>query len=321
MSMKCVHKGCGKTLPSAEFETDICVYHPNEPDFHEGQKGWKCCKPRVLTFDEFLEIPPCTRGQHSAVDDTPKPQPKPSADDLNDKVKALNERASLPSPVARLPQATAAPARATPTPKSEVVDESDDPDTPVPDGAACRRRGCGQTYKASQDRSQEECVHHPGVPIFHEGTKGNSCCKPRMLDFDDFLKIKGCTTKPRHLFVGKKKDPNVEEEIKDPKFDFYQTAVAVNAALFVKKIDKERSKMEFVDETTVDLDLHTTDRKRYKTLLTLFAPIKAEESSFKIMGTKLELSLVKASAVGWPVLRADDKHTGEIIQAGRAGTV
>jgi hypothetical protein len=39
------------------------------------------------------------------------------------------------------------------------------------------------------------------------------------------------------------------------------------------------------------------------------------------MGTKLELTLAKADGLGWPVLRSDDKHTGEIIQAGRAGRV
>lgn len=54
--------------------------------------------------------------------------------------------------------------------------------------------------------------------------------------------------------------------------------------------------------------------------MALYAPIDPEKSAFKIMGTKLELTLVKADGRGWPVLKADDPHTGEIIQAGRAGT-
>jgi hypothetical protein len=37
------------------------------------------------------------------------------------------------------------------------------------------------------------------------------------------------------------------------------------------------------------------------------------------MGTKLELTLVKADGASWPVLRADEKLTGEIIQVGKAG--
>ena len=54
--------------------------------------------------------------------------------------------------------------------------------------------------------------------------------------------------------------------------------------------------------------------------MVLFAPIDPENSQFKVMGTKLELELAKSDGRGWPVLRADDPHTGEIIQSGRAGT-
>ena len=45
-------------------------------------------------------------------------------------------------------------------------------------------------------------LNHPGAPIFHEGSKGYTCCKRRVLEFDQFMKIEGCKTKDRHLFVG-----------------------------------------------------------------------------------------------------------------------
>ena len=51
----------------------------------------------------------------------------------------------------------------------------------------------------------------------------------------------------------------------------------------------------------------------------MVSPINPEESSFKIMGTKLEVVLVKADGSSWPVLRADERRTGEIIQVGKAG--
>lgn len=35
-TMKCVHKGCGKSFTD---ENEECVYHPGPPDFHEGLKG------------------------------------------------------------------------------------------------------------------------------------------------------------------------------------------------------------------------------------------------------------------------------------------
>jgi hypothetical protein len=76
----------------------------------------------------------------------------------------------------------------------------------------CRRRGCDATYDPDKGREGEKCVHHPGQAVFHEGSKGWSCCKRRVLEFDEFMKIEGCTTKSRHLFVGKKK-ANEEEKL------------------------------------------------------------------------------------------------------------
>lgn len=81
--------------------------------------------------------------------------------------------------------------------------------------------------------------------------------------------------------------------------------------------------MEFASQQ-LDLDLPTTDSpvpKRYKTEVPLFGPIDTEKSSFKILGTKLEVTLVKADGISWPVLRSDDRLTGEILQVGRAGKV
>uniref|UniRef100_A0A453CPS7 CHORD domain-containing protein n=1 Tax=Aegilops tauschii subsp. strangulata TaxID=200361 RepID=A0A453CPS7_AEGTS len=31
-----------------------------------GIEGWKCCDVHVKEFDEFMEIPPCTKGWHNA---------------------------------------------------------------------------------------------------------------------------------------------------------------------------------------------------------------------------------------------------------------
>lgn len=76
----------------------------------------------------------------------------------------------------------------------------------------CRRKGCGEKFKGG-DREGEKCVHHPGVPIFHEGSKGYSCCKRRVLEFDQFMAMEGCKTKDRHLFVGKAKKEGEEEKV------------------------------------------------------------------------------------------------------------
>lgn len=58
----------------------------------------------------------------------------------------------------------------------------------VEKGTACKRKACGERYDG-ESRADEECRYHAGAPIFHEGSKGYSCCKRRVLDFDEF---RGC---------------------------------------------------------------------------------------------------------------------------------
>ncbi|KAF2266860.1 CORD and CS domain-containing protein [Lojkania enalia] len=314
MAKKCVHKGCGKVY---EDDNEDCVYHPGPPKFHEGQKGWECCKPRVLTFDEFLAIPPCTTGKHSEVDDTPKPEPVKAPDIPNDtpiNLGSLDQ--TLPVPAPRIPVSQPVSGRASPAPPPES--EDDDPSISIKEGQSCRRRGCGKTYNGSP-REGEQCVYHSGAPIFHEGSKGWSCCKRRVLEFDQFMNIEGCKTKDRHLFVGSGKK-GMEEKVDTVRHDFYQTGTSVIASLYLKKISKDTALVEF-KENSVVLDLHTSDSKRYQTEMPLWGSINAENSKFRILGTKLELTLAKADGAAWPVLRADDKLTGEVFQVGRAGRV
>lgn len=82
------------------------------------------------------------------------------------------------------------------------------------------------------------------------------------------------------------------------------------ASFYLKKIDKAKAKIEFTSPTSLDLDLPTTDSKRYIESIPLFAAIDQKASQSKIMGTKLELTLVKADGSSWPVLRSDDARSG-----------
>ena len=102
--------------------------------------------------------------------------------------------------------------------------------------------------------------------------------------------------------------------------DFYQTPSTVIASFFLKKIVKETAKVEFREQELV-LDLATADSppKRYTVDVPLYATIDAERSTFKILGSKLEVTLLKADGSSWPVLRSDEAPTGEILQVGRAG--
>jgi len=292
--------------------------------------GWECCKPRVLTFDEFLAIPPCTTGKHSTVDDTP-PEAKAAAE-----AREREQLARAPRPVKAAEQTLRAPVAAPPprpkSPEPEPESEDDDPSLPVPPNATCRRRACGASATADASRGSragEKCVFHAGHPVFHEGSKGWTCCKRRVLEFDEFMRMEGCVVKDRHKFVGAGKKSNTnntkanggggaaEREAADVRLDFYQTSTAVHVSLFLKKIDRARARVEFGAEA-VDVDLPTSERTRYRAQIPLYGPIAPERSTFRIMGTKVEMALMKADARGWPVLRSDERDTGEIIQAGKA---
>jgi hypothetical protein len=170
-----------------------CLVRKYQANHYFCRAGWKCCKPRVITFEEFMTIEPCTEGKHSTTDLPPKVEKK-EADP------ALLSASNFAPPPPRSP--VAAPQHVPTPPPPPPDSEEDDETVEIPDGRVCRRKGCGATYKKGSGREGETCVHHPGVPIFHEGSKGYSCCKRRVLEFDQFMKLEGCKTKDRHLFVG-----------------------------------------------------------------------------------------------------------------------
>ncbi|KAL8869058.1 MAG: hypothetical protein Q9174_004557 [Haloplaca sp. 1 TL-2023] len=319
MAQKCVHKGCGKKFDDPEED---CVYHPGPPVFHEGQKGVRAPSPDAAS-ESIITNPSLQDGAHSTVDDTPAPEPKPAPpEDVVPPPKpiAVSNGTTETSAAPRLPQAPQQAAQAAPQPSPES--ESDDPSVPIPANKTCRRRGCNAVSSAStgsSSRDDEECTHHPGQAIFHEGSKGWTCCKRRVLEFDEFMNIEGCKRKKRHMFVGSAKDAAKEEALATVRHDFYQTPTTVIASLFLKKINKEKAKIEFSSPTEIKLDLPTMENKRYSTTIPLSGQIDTEKSTFKVMGTKLELTLVKLDGAGWPTLRSDEQRTSEIMQIGPAG--
>ncbi|KAH7557510.1 hypothetical protein JRO89_XS11G0169000 [Xanthoceras sorbifolium] len=62
----CRNKGCGKTFKEKDNHETACSYHPGPAVFHDRRRGWKCCDIHVKEFDEFVSIPPCTKGWHDA---------------------------------------------------------------------------------------------------------------------------------------------------------------------------------------------------------------------------------------------------------------
>lgn len=56
-------------LQQSENTDTACLHHTGPPVFHEGRKGWSCCKDNAgglaYDWDGFMKIKGCARGRHS----------------------------------------------------------------------------------------------------------------------------------------------------------------------------------------------------------------------------------------------------------------
>ncbi|KAI0093563.1 chord-domain-containing protein [Irpex rosettiformis] len=322
---RCTRKGCGQDFDEASNTPDSCIFHSGAPVFHEGLKSWSCCqdvnKP-VLDFDEFMKIPGCMQGLHTteaAKEDPPKPTT--SVGLTATKTESGKETfSSSPAPTP-LPST---PAALPPPPPPE---EEDDLSVPVSEGTICRRKGCGKAFVSDEvsrhgEGPESECVYHPKAPIFHEGSKGYLCCKRRVLEFDEFLKIEGCK-KGRHVFAPKAQAEDQPEEFTDCRIDHYQTPTEVHVSVFAKKADQERSTVK-ISATEILLDLQLPGSKRFLKNLELYGPINPNASTHKFYGTKLELVLKKQDTRSWAVLEKTEYAVPVNLTfgvGGRTGTI
>ncbi|XP_021262273.1 integrin beta-1-binding protein 2 isoform X2 [Numida meleagris] len=100
----------------------------------------------------------------------------------------------------------------------------------------CYNKGCGQRFDPEHN-SEDSCLYHPGVPIFHDALKGWSCCKKRTTDFSEFLSIKGCTKG----FHSKEKPPEPsQEETSDKPKAKPAAEIIVQGPKSAEKMQRER---------------------------------------------------------------------------------
>lgn len=104
------------------------------------------------------------------------------------------------------------------------------------------------------------------------------------------------------------------------KFDWYQNATSVNISLFIKNAPKDDVKVQFEPTlASVTFPLPTGSDFVYG-----FDPladcINPEASSFKVFGTKIELTLKKATETKWPTLLGSDAEHASDDKATTAPT-
>ncbi|EIM90554.1 uncharacterized protein STEHIDRAFT_50891 [Stereum hirsutum FP-91666 SS1] len=328
---RCSHKGCQQEFDPENNPDGSCIYHPGGPVFHEGLKSWSCCntvnKP-VLEFDEFMKITVRSHSAEPVKEEAPK---VPSSTTSDAKLTESSNGKETYSNTSAVPPTASAPAPAIATataPPAPIPEVEDDLDAPVPPGTKCKHNGCDIEYVSDEENRKGDgegaiCTYHPQSPIFHEGSKGYLCCKRRVLEFDEFLKIEGCK-KGRHVFVPKKSDEDEVQELVNCRIDHYQTPSAVHVSVFAKQADSSRSVVRF-EQDQIHLDLFLPGSKRFTRSLVLFGPISVEASSFKFYGTKVECTLKKMDGRSWTLLEKTDQDLGNIALTfgvgGRTGTI
>lgn len=299
----CTNSGCGKHYNPLENNDTACEYHPKGPIFHEGLKGWACCSKRVTEFEDFLKIPGCTVGPHSNVkrDNDIKTlkeaeiKAEVTKDDSGVEVYNMNPSSSTTS----VNQMTTETPKKEEKPKIKEEDLNDPADAVIAVGTCCKRKTCGKKYVDESSR-EEECVFHPGEPIFHEGSKGWTCCSRKVLEFDEFLKIKGCK-KGKHRFTDVAVDGEKKSEVVQCRHDWYQTQSSVIISIFAKKVDKTKTKVQFTENKLI-VDIIFLDGKIFQYHTNLSQPIIPDQSKYEILSTKVEINLKKANGISWPTI-------------------
>ncbi|KAG0705347.1 chord-domain-containing protein, partial [Suillus ampliporus] len=326
---RCTRKGCGQDYDPAANDASSCTYHPGAPVFHEGLKSWSCCsdvnKP-VLEFDEFMKITGCTVSSHTdEAPQVPTPATKTSSAGatLTMKEKDGVEVYSSGAPKVASPKPSIPPPVEAP-----IVEDEDDLSVPVTSGTICKRRGCGAAFVSDEvnrigDGDETVCTYHPAAPMFHEGSKGYLCCKRRVLEFDEFLKIEGCK-KGRHVFAPKQPTEPQAEQFTDCRVDHYQTPKEVHISVFAKQADKEKSAVA-IEENQIHVDLYLPGSKRFRRTIILFGPVDPDGSSYKFYNTKVEVVLKKLDTRSWTLLEKTTRDLGNINLTfgvgGRTGTI
>ncbi|KIJ69581.1 hypothetical protein HYDPIDRAFT_124193 [Hydnomerulius pinastri MD-312] len=330
---RCARKGCGKEFSVAANTDTSCTYHSGAPVFHEGLKSWSCCSPinkPVLDFDEFMKIPGCEVAAHTEAAPQAVPQaPTPASTSTLTMTESADGK-EVYSTAKAVPKENSTSAIAAPlAPPPPPAEDEDELSVPATTGTLCKRKGCGVAFVSDEenrigDGEGTVCTYHPAPPIFREGSKGYLCCKRRVLEFEEFLKIEGCK-KGRHVFVPKQTaTEELAEQLIDCRVDHYQTPKEVHVSVFAKQADKERSKVT-VEETQVHFDLYLPAQKRFKRTIKLFGPVEPDGSSYKIYGTKVEVVLKKLDTRSWTVLEKTTHDLRNISLTfgvgGRTGTI
>jgi len=303
--LQCYNKGCGQKFKAEQNTENCCQYHPGGPIFHDALKGWSCCKKRVTDFTEFMNIKGCTTGSHSNVKPAEPEKPKKIEENMIQLEVKPKHRQPNPTPEERpsedeplIPlKTTVAVSLKSQLEKLSLNSEkdADEESESIKIGTSCQNKGCTKSYQGEHS-NEETCLYHPGTPIFHEGMKYWSCCQRKTSDFEAFLNQEGCVTGKCNWIK-----PKVSEQ-KEVRTDWHQTPSTVCLSIFAKVSMPE---LTIVKANRVCLEVEVVydgGSSKFAKKYVLRETIDPAKSQVKLLGTKVEINMKKASAFSWPSL-------------------
>ncbi|GAB1608782.1 cysteine and histidine-rich domain-containing protein 1-like [Argonauta hians] len=293
----CYNRKCGQDFDPEQNSDDACLYHPGEPSFHEGTKKWPCCNKSSSDFTVFLDFPGCKRGRHN-----PTPLPKPETPKIQE----------IPLPVSPVVVVQRPPSNASKVQLKMVVREglqtslqkmmqeldlqtnSNDTSSEVPLGTQCNNAGCSKEFQGESSKD-EECIHHPGTPVFHEGLKYWSCCLVKTTDFTSFMSQPGCH-RGKHSWKKKVADD------KTCRYDWHQTGGKVMLTIYAKLAHPLQSKIR-ANQVSCDISLkYEAGQFSFDKQLELCGIIDPDQSEVEFTEKKVEIKLHKVDSSAWASL-------------------
>ncbi|NXC20985.1 CHRD1 protein, partial [Corythaeola cristata] len=269
-----------------------CTYHPGVPVFHDALKGWSCCKRRTTDFSDFLSIVGCTKGLHNSEKppEPVKPEVKTTSErkelaELKPKFQEHIIQAPKPLETIKRPSKIFSTLHNSVTIFYNMILFAEEDSDEIKIGTACKNAGCSKTYEGPHS-TEEVCMYHSGVPIFHEGMKYWSCCKRKTSDFNTFLAQEGCTT-GTHVWT--KKD----------------AVSSVSTVLWQKYIRNRVQPVLFVI-CIVSLFYGKSGFGKFRKKI---AVIDVKRSYVNMTATKIELTMRKAEPLLWASLELPVSNT------------
>ncbi|XP_077295224.1 cysteine and histidine rich domain containing protein [Arctopsyche grandis] len=304
-ALNCYNRGCGKTYDPENSVQDECCHHPGLPFFHDAYKGWSCCNKKCIDFTEFLNIKGCALSKHSNVKPPEPPKPVVDKETAHFPIEVNTPKPIAVSSLKRPPFETAFTA-IVPTiaaslkqkfhqcPNKNTSHNQESFSDVIIVGTKCKNGGCKGEYEGPESKG-EDCLHHPGTPIFHEGMKFWSCCQKKTTDFSTFINQVGCKTGSH-----KWKNEAALSNMVKCRWDWHQTGNFVVVAVYAKEYNPKTSLIKINPiRLFVELEFPNENGAKFNMDLELQGIINIEESSAEMFGTKVEIKLRKAELGSW----------------------